>query len=104
MNKSIQLIAILLSLNLNISFSQTGWTQLGTGTSGYLTSVWFTDANTGYIGGQNGYIAKTTNGGLNWITQTSGASGFIREIEFVNANTGYLCGDNGAMRKTLTGV
>ncbi len=103
MNNIIQLTAILLLLNLNISFSQTGWTQLGTGTSGYLTSVWFTDGNTGYLGGQNGYIAKTTNGGLNWVTQTSGASGFIREIEFVNTNTGYLCGDNGAMRKTING-
>jgi len=103
MNKIIQITALLFLQYFNISFSQSGWIQYGTGTTGYLTSVWFTDANTGYIGGQNGFIAKTINGGLNWSAQNSGASGFIREIEFINANTGYLCGDNGTVRKTTNG-
>ena len=33
-----------------------------------LTSIKFTDANTGYAVGYYGTIIKTTNGGSNWVT------------------------------------
>ncbi|MBN1633975.1 MAG: T9SS type A sorting domain-containing protein [Ignavibacteria bacterium] len=81
-------------------YSQSGWQILNSGTTAYLSTVYFNDSLTGYAGGNNGYLAKTTNGGLNWTVQTSGISGFVREVQFADYNTGYFCGDNGALRKT----
>jgi hypothetical protein len=36
-----------------------------------LSSVYFTDANNGYIAGDNGTILKTTDGGTDFIEETS---------------------------------
>ncbi len=83
--------------------AQSGWQTLSSGSSAYLSSLYFTDANTGYIGGNNGYLAKTTNGGLNWVPLSSGISDFVRSISFANANTGFICGGNGAIKKTTNG-
>lgn len=41
----------------------TNWSLLTSGTTNSLSSVYFTDANTGYAVGENGTILKTTNGG-----------------------------------------
>ena len=84
-------------------YSQSGWQTINSGTASYLSSVFFINESTGYAGGNSGYLAKTTNGGLNWTVQTTGISGFVREIEFIDYNTGYFCGDNGALRKTTNG-
>ena len=98
------LLFLIFIMNITSLKSQTGWQALNTGTTTYLTSVFFNDSLTGYIGGQNGYLAKTTNGGLNWTTLSSGmATGFVRRIEFLNYNTGYICGDNGVINKTING-
>lgn len=59
---------------------------------------------TGYIGGINGYLSKTTDGGISWTVQDPVfASQFVRDLSFVNANTGFLCGDGGYIRKTSNG-
>lgn len=89
-----------LCFNLNV---QSGWQILYSGSSAYLSSLYFTDANTGYIGGNSGYLAKTTNGGLNWVSLSSGISDFVRSISFLNASTGFICGGNGAIKKTTNG-
>jgi photosystem II stability/assembly factor-like uncharacterized protein len=94
------IVIFILSSELN---SQTGWVSLNTGTTSYLTSLFFIDANTGYIGGMNGYLAKTTNAGSNWTTLSSGMSGFVRSMDFINTNTGYICGDNSVLMKTTNG-
>jgi photosystem II stability/assembly factor-like uncharacterized protein len=101
--KNIKLLFFILLISANNLYAQPGWQLLNSGTTTYLSSVFFNDTLTGYIGGNNGYLAKTTNGGINWITLTSGiVSGFVRDIEFINYNTGYICGDNSALRKPLT--
>lgn len=62
---------ILLFLFIKMTFSQTGWYQQVSGTGYYLNSVFFTDANTGFIagdsGGTHGLILKTTTGGITFI-------------------------------------
>lgn len=104
MKKKITALMFLLFTIIFYSNSYAGWTQIPTGSSAYLTAIFFTDANTGYIGGMNGYLAKTTNGGNSWTIQDPiFASPFVRDISFINANTGYLCGDDGFIRKTTTG-
>ncbi|HEY5123239.1 MAG TPA: T9SS type A sorting domain-containing protein [Ignavibacteria bacterium] len=68
--------------HLSISFinEQTGWTS-----AFYLND----------IGPRKGYILKTTNSGINWITQYKDTISPIRpnKIQFIDNNTGYAVGE-----------
>jgi photosystem II stability/assembly factor-like uncharacterized protein len=87
---------------LDVSFSQTGWYQQVSGTGYSLNSVFFVDANTGFIVGDTTIsmlpfqiILKTTNGGLNWVNQTPpfpNNQNALKSVYFVDANTGFACG------------
>ncbi len=68
-----------------------------------LSSITFLDENTGFVVGGNffsqgfgdasSYIGKTTNGGLNWVTQLDDTGGyFLGQVFFVNQQTGYVSG------------
>lgn len=64
-----------------------------------ITSITFTDMNTGYISDINGKIYKTIDGGLSWLSQNSGVNSAIHKIHFpVTATglTGYAIGGEGA--------
>lgn len=96
-------LMLLLTVFIN-SAAYSGWQLMQTNSSAYLTSVHFTDPMTGYIGGLNGFLSKTTNGGINWTVQNPVmTSQFVRDISFVNSNTGFICGDDGLIRKTTNG-
>ena len=45
------------------------WTELADGFPSNLKGVVFTDALNGWVAGYDGYIAHTTNGGLDWTQQ-----------------------------------
>ncbi len=45
------------------------WIPQSTNTNKRMYYIYFTNSNTGYVGGENGIIYKTTNGGV-WIKQT----------------------------------
>src|SRR5438067_13068298 len=76
--------------------SQSGWVQQTSGVGFNLNSVYFVDANTGYIAADSNSsprVLKTTNGGLNWTRQTIPITGpSLRTIFFLDANTGYAGG------------
>jgi len=64
-----------------------------------FNSVYFTDINTGYVVG--GYsdafglhplICKTTDGGINWTSQSSGLEIILNSVHFPVADTGYAVG------------
>ncbi len=59
-----------------------------------LYDIFFADENTGYTCGYRHNILKTTNGGINWTSQTdeSSAQG-LYSIYFINANSGWAVGD-----------
>ena len=65
-------------------------------------SIYFTDANHGYVGGGNGInslsLYQTNNGGSNW---TQGASGVqtLNAIFFPDTMPGYAVGTNGTILK-----
>lgn len=79
------------------------------GTTEALRSVYFADANIGYVvGGYSGggVILKTTNAGLSWVPQTSGVNTWLQSVYFIDANTGYSVGGestNGKIIKTVNG-
>ncbi len=55
-----------------------------------FVSVDFTDSLVGYIGGFNGSLAKTTNGGQNWNTIPGIINGDIVTMNFTSQDSGYI--------------
>ena len=80
-----------------------GWFTLNSGTSNNLNGVYFSDANTGLIVGQAGTVIRTTNGGVNFVSQTSGTPNHLFGVYFVSLTTGYIIGDVGIILKTTNG-
>ncbi len=78
------------------------WLITADGDFGRLTSVFFTDVNTGYMVCGYGKIYKTTDGGYLWDTLAVSYDNYLSEIVFVNSNTGFIAGQssNGIILKT----
>ena len=85
------------------------WTLLTSGKTNNFLSVHFTDANTGYVVGEDdgmgsgGIIMKTTNGGVNWSTQVSNTFSILNDVYFTDAMNGYITGGSGTILKTMNG-
>lgn len=79
------------------------WTKQDSGVGGTLSSVYFTDVNTGYVVGDYGTILKTSNGGASWIKQVSPIAGTLESVYFTDANTGYIVGRGALILKTSNG-
>jgi len=67
------------------------WTA-DTGIPEKLFDVSFANSTSGWISGENGYIARTTDGGTSWLQLTTGTGEDIFSIYFVNANEGWAVG------------
>ncbi len=65
-----------------------------------LWSTYFIDESTGWIVGSEGFIIKTTNGGITWTKQNSGVLSDLKSVRFVSENVGFICGDEGTFLKT----
>lgn len=79
------------------------WTSPITGVANGLTSIFFLNENTGWVGDHNGAIRKTSNGGTSFTSQTTGVTAPIRALHFVNENLGFAVGDNGTVLSTKDG-
>ena len=66
-------------------------------------AMYFYGTSVGWVYGINGMIAKTTDGGANWIRQNSSTENFILKLFFINPNIGWACGYNGAFLRTTNG-
>ncbi|MBP7498147.1 MAG: hypothetical protein KA792_10840, partial [Bacteroidales bacterium] len=78
----------------------------------HLNSLYFTDANTGYVVGyvsksqweSPDIITKTTDGGISWEWQTPTTNKTrLKDVFFTSANTGYIISIGGIMQKTTNG-
>lgn len=79
----------------------------------WLTDVYFTDKNTGWVvgimsnNGNTGEIYKTTDGGQTWERQISGVEsndgGFLWDIQMADSLTGWAVGDYGSIVATTDG-
>lgn len=85
---------LLLSLSIVISIFQPvvgqQWQVNRANGGSDLITVFFTSANKGWIAGDDGYLAYTTDGGRNWTKQDIGTNESINEIYFRNDDNGYL--------------
>lgn len=102
----------------NISRTTNGgatWTVVntGTGVTGYSAMKWISNSNTVYFSagaGASGTVRKSTNGGLNWTTQTTSGLTGIQHIDFYRSGStvwGYaVCTDGSVLKtiETVTGV
>lgn len=70
------------------------WTEQSLPSAGLLSSIFFTDANTGYAVGEFGTILKSTNGGSTWEGKYL-PNTFISlySVYFTDAQTGYAVGN-----------
>ena len=57
-----------------------------------LTGIAFVDENIGWTVSYDGFVFKTTNGGVDWSTPDSLGSESFRDIEFFNKDTGWVFG------------
>jgi len=83
------------------SFSQWVW-QNPIPQGSTLNDVQFPNSNTGYAGGSQGRLLKTTNSGANWNLIYTGYPADINALYFFDANTGFIC-SGGELLKTLNG-
>lgn len=94
------------------SWSTTYSFQSGISENFQLRSVYFTDADNGYIIGKNlvqneSIFLRTTNAGVSWTQQIVYFTSYV-EIEFLDGNTGYIISQNensnsGRIYKTING-
>lgn len=98
-------VGILLLLSYpHDSYSQQGWFQQVSGTTLNLNSVYFIDANTGFVAADNGYVLKTTNSGTNWTLINTGANTALNQVVFVNSTTGFAETSSHIIRTSDVGI
>jgi len=85
----------------------TNWLKQNSGTTDYLSSVIFLNADTGFVSGgmpnTRGIVLKTMNGGETWTLINNITSNYLRSIYFTDYNNGYTVCDNGYILKSTNG-
>jgi len=83
-------ILVCLCVAAGIAPAQERWSAQRTAASGDLVAVYFTSAESGWIAGDNGFLASTGDGGRTWKRYPLGTTEDINEIYFRNDENGYL--------------
>jgi photosystem II stability/assembly factor-like uncharacterized protein len=83
-------IIAVISCFINIEARATDrFAQFSRPTTQTLTRVSFIDTVLGWVGGENGEILKTTDGGRNWLLQRSSGNSTISDLFMLNARLGW---------------
>ena len=75
---------------LQSALAQGNWSPVYRQSHDDLLAVCFPTSDKGFIGGDNGYFAFTTDGGINWTRQNLNTDDSLNEIYFRNNDNGYL--------------
>ncbi len=72
----------------------------------YALAVDRSNSNVVYAGGYNGYLFKTTNGGVSWTLSNTGLSGTVYDVKVAStkANTVYAGTSSGVFKSTNAGA
>lgn len=73
---------------------------------GDTKSFFFIDSLTGFLAGDDGYLEKTTDGGLTWTNSGFGSRNSkygLTSIYFLNHEIGFAVGERGRIMKTVNG-
>ncbi len=82
--------AVFLALTCLSPAASAQWKIASSATKADLVAVYFTSAQSGWIAGDNGYLASTNDGGRTWSPYDLSTKNDINEIYFRNADNGYL--------------
>lgn len=84
--------------------SNSAITNYNVGASFNVNSVYFIDANTGFVCGSGGSIYRSVNGGAEWTPIMTGiANEDLNGISFVDNTKGVVVGNNGTIYTTSDG-
>ena len=82
-------VLLILVCGLNL-YGQSGWRLMPGNVQGDLVAVFFTSSDKGWVAGDGGFLASTTDGGKSWNKYPLGTTENISEIYFRNDENGYL--------------
>lgn len=75
--------------------AQSGWVVTRIGPArGDLNTVYFLDSKRGWVGGDEGFLGRTDDGGKTWVRQVVGTSDAINDIYFRDKENGFLLAGN----------
>jgi photosystem II stability/assembly factor-like uncharacterized protein len=75
--------------------AQQGWVATKAApASGDLNTVFFLDSKRGWVGGDNGFLGRTDDGGQTWVRQSVGTTEAINDIYFRDKEDGFLIAGN----------
>lgn len=66
------------------------WVRVDSGTLAWLRAVHFPDARTGWIGGSDGILLRSTDGGVQWSKASSPTANDIRDVFFSSPKRGWI--------------
>src|SRR5688572_15768502 len=85
---------VLLTLVSAVS-AQRGWVPYRVNTGGAdLNTVYFSDSKRGWVGGDEGFLSRTDDGGSSWARQTLNTKAAINDIYFRDKEIGFLLAGN----------
>lgn len=88
--KRILLLSGLTAVFVVAAQAQLGWTGLTSPQDVDLVAVFFINDRNGWVAGDQGYLAVTNDGGVNWSKVPLNITDDINEIYFRNEKDGYL--------------
>ena len=88
--KKTAFISFLIVAIAAVASAQLGWKAGKVAANGDLVAVFFTSADKGWIAGDGGYLAWTSDGGKSWTKYPLNTTDDINEIYFRNDDNGYL--------------
>jgi len=75
--------------------AQAGWMASKIGLTGMdLNTTYFLDNKRGWVGGDNGFLSRTDDGGRTWVKQTVDTRDAINDIYFRSKEDGFLLAGN----------
>lgn len=83
-------ICVLLLCLFCFQTSKAEWAKRESRTLSWLRTVYFVNEKTGWIGGSNGTLLETTDGGENWNRLREFTSDTIRQVYFTDENKGWV--------------
>ncbi|HEV7798955.1 MAG TPA: YCF48-related protein, partial [Pyrinomonadaceae bacterium] len=85
--------------------SQQGWVATQVAPPGQdLNTVYFLDNKRGWVGGDNGFLSRTEDGGHSWIKQVVQTDAPINDIYFRDKDAGFLIAGNAIFATRDNGV
>src|ERR1044072_5087532 len=91
----IALPALILAFIAAPALAQNGWVPTRVAPAGQdLNTVFFLDDKRGLIGGDNGFLSRTDDGGHSWVQQVVDTKHAINDIYFRDKEAGFLIAGN----------